>query len=504
MRQNVKKIIVIVFFIVTSSQHYAFASKGSDSFLSPKIHNGTKTNQYPFVAELLFKYTQNSSWQSICSATLISPYTLVTAAHCVCDGAGSSCQIDQTNSPNKDLYGVFLQNAGFFEVESIAIPEGFSFPYHDYAVINLVKPVQGVEAAKLGNEKLLLDSDATIVGYGLKSSGAGEHTGLKRTGNMTTASCAARGVGLSDNSFICWNSTATTEAANTCSGDSGGALFSYENGDLALSGITSGGIGNCNEASFSFQTSVFAHRDKIIALSSMSLSAATLGYDLSNTSNVIGSFSSGHSMEVVTVNTNTNTKKLTITANTESFLASSYKLSVYDDSLSLSSAPLCQSNDHGIYQSCTLTHPIPDTLRVEYEKTLSTSSDEYQLTVSQFEQSCSLDADGNGQYDALTDGMLVMRYLSGFRGDVLIKGAVSQRGIRQSANEISDFLGQQSCLTQLDIDNDGEVGALSDGLLVMRYLFGFTGDTLINNTQNQRSKNNTEEAIVSHLLALKK
>jgi hypothetical protein len=37
----------------------------------------------------------------------------------------------------------------------------------------------------------------------------------------------------------------------------------------------------------------------------------------------------------------------------------------------------------------------------------------------------------------------------------------------------------QSAGPELDIDGDGELGALTDGLLVLRWLFGFTGSTLI-------------------------
>jgi hypothetical protein len=31
----------------------------------------------------------------------------------------------------------------------------------------------------------------------------------------------------------------------------------------------------------------------------------------------------------------------------------------------------------------------------------------------------------------------------------------------------------------LDVDGDGETGALTDGLLVVRFLFGLTGDALV-------------------------
>ena len=35
--------------------------------------------------------------------------------------------------------------------------------------------------------------------------------------------------------------------------------------------------------------------------------------------------------------------------------------------------------------------------------------------------------------------------------------------------------------TELDIDGSGEVGALTDGLLLIRYLFDFAGESLISN-----------------------
>ena len=33
----------------------------------------------------------------------------------------------------------------------------------------------------------------------------------------------------------------------------------------------------------------------------------------------------------------------------------------------------------------------------------------------------------------------------------------------------------------MDIDGDGAVGALTDGLMIIRYLFKFSGDLLVNN-----------------------
>jgi hypothetical protein len=79
---------------------------------------------------------------------------------------------------------------------------------------------------------------------------------------------------------------------------------------------------------------------------------------------------------------------------------------------------------------------------------------------------------------ALTDGVLVLRYLFYFRGDTLTKDAVQKPGCtRCMAAEIEAYL--LALFPQLDIDGDGERDPLTDGLLVLRYMFGFPGDTLV-------------------------
>ena len=56
------------------------------------------------------------------------------------------------------------------------------------------------------------------------------------------------------------------------------------------------------------------------------------------------------------------------------------------------------------------------------------------------QSSCTLDVDGNGQADALTDGLLTIRYLFGFRGATLIDGAVDAGCTRCTAPEIEAYL----------------------------------------------------------------
>ena len=90
----------------------------------------------------------------------------------------------------------------------------------------------------------------------------------------------------------------------------------------------------------------------------------------------------------------------------------------------------------------------------------------------------SLDIDGNGEQDALSDGLLITRYLFGLTGNALTTNAVASNCTRCSNVEIEDYLDD---LLILDVDANGASDALSDGLLIIRYLLGLTGNALTTN-----------------------
>ena len=54
----------------------------------------------------------------------------------------------------------------------------------------------------------------------------------------------------------------------------------------------------------------------------------------------------------------------------------------------------------------------------------------------------------------LTDGLLVIRHLFGFSGDSLTSGAVSGEASRDASEAIASYLTDAD--SQLDIDGDGE------------------------------------------------
>ena len=114
-----------------------------------------------------------------------------------------------------------------------------------------------------------------------------------------------------------------------------------------------------------------------------------------------------------------------------------------------------------------------------------------------------LDLDGDQRYDALTDGLLILRSMFGLTGDALISGVLSDSAAYSSSAEIESRFDHLESL--LDVDDNGIVDALTDGLLILRYLFGLSGDNLISNvtaTDAQRSNAYQISSYVGQLASL--
>ena len=113
------------------------------------------------------------------------------------------------------------------------------------------------------------------------------------------------------------------------------------------------------------------------------------------------------------------------------------------------------------------------------------------------EAAFSFDIDSDGEAGALTDGLLLLRHLFGFSGSSLTDGVVATNADRSSAAEIEAYLSGHS--SSVDIDRDESNGALTDGLLFLRYLFGFRGDTLVNGAVGNDAARSSSGQIESYL-----
>jgi len=90
-----------------------------------------------------------------------------------------------------------------------------------------------------------------------------------------------------------------------------------------------------------------------------------------------------------------------------------------------------------------------------------------------------IDVDANGQTDALTDGLMILRYLFGLSGTSITTTAIGVNATRNTPAAIQAYLDQ--IRPALDVDGNGQADALTDGLLIIRYLFGLRDAALIQN-----------------------
>jgi len=104
-----------------------------------------------------------------------------------------------------------------------------------------------------------------------------------------------------------------------------------------------------------------------------------------------------------------------------------------------------------------------------------------------------LDVDANQTADAATDGILIIRYLFGFRGAALTDGAIGGSAANSDSESIEAALGESSAM--LDVDGNGTRDAATDGILVIRYLFGFLGNSLVAGAIGSNAVRTTGEEI---------
>jgi CHRD domain/Bacterial Ig-like domain (group 3)/Divergent InlB B-repeat domain len=88
---------------------------------------------------------------------------------------------------------------------------------------------------------------------------------------------------------------------------------------------------------------------------------------------------------------------------------------------------------------------------------------------------CGLDVDVDGSVGAMSDGLLMLRYMLGLRGSALVAGALNPpASLRTDPVVLETVVQRMIAANRLDLDGNGVTEANTDGLLLLRTLFGFT------------------------------
>ena len=88
----------------------------------------------------------------------------------------------------------------------------------------------------------------------------------------------------------------------------------------------------------------------------------------------------------------------------------------------------------------------------------------------------------------------------GLTGEALIGGAVDGDALYTTSVDIEARIAMLATLA--DINGNGDVSALTDGLLALRYLFGLTGDALISGVIASDATRTTSAEIEAHIQSL--
>ena len=118
----------------------------------------------------------------------------------------------------------------------------------------------------------------------------------------------------------------------------------------------------------------------------------------------------------------------------------------------------------------------------------------------QYPSEGSWDFDNDGNADALTDGLLLLRYAFNLKGDSLTNGAISPNSSITAAQVEANVAASMTSFA--DIDGNGNVDALTDGLLLLRYLFNLKGDSLINGAVASTASRTSAPDIEAYILNL--
>merc|ERR1712115_232683 len=204
---------------------------------SDRIVGGQEAEQheYPWQVGLVSR-NGKTPW---CGGTLISDRHILTAAHCTASKTPASIQI---------LLGEHRTNDDVFtrvDVSKINDDPNYSFPYGDFSILTLTKPVtftSSIRPACLPSttDKTYAGELATVTGWGTLSSGGNQPTVLMEVDvTVTTNEYCNMVYGSINDLHIC----AMDPGKDACQGDSGGPLIVKENDRWTLIGVVSFGYG---------------------------------------------------------------------------------------------------------------------------------------------------------------------------------------------------------------------------------------------------------------------
>ena len=361
---------------------------------------------YQYGGKLFFKGSDGLTY--VGSAQFVGEYNIIlTAAHCVCDDVGSTCQPGGAFEPDPAAFSVFLQNAGVFAVQSIHVEPSFDFPVGDVAVLKLAAPVVGIRPTPILTGSAPPNGTiGTIAGFG-RAGGTASDYGLKRSGEVDLASCTN---GISNTTSVCWDFVAPIGPAgtdsNTCNADSGGPLLVDLGAGPRLAGTTSGGFsGSCNAPDHSYDANVAHYAAFIQAQGGADLdneicgARPQVGDPAAAVTAIQSTLPATAGSRVHAIVVPPGAKALRVALNADESGGNDFDLWLRAASKPTANAYTCRSTGAGQYAYCEIDHPAGTTWWARVKR--NSGSGAYQLTATVLHRLTPVvsDFDGDGRAD---------------------------------------------------------------------------------------------------------
>jgi secreted trypsin-like serine protease len=238
MRNNLKKALI---FSLCMTVLTGCGGGSGDSEASPaetslcvtplRVLGGASCSNLPSpVVGISIQYDNGTS--GLCSGSVISSTSVLTAAHCFLAAATSS--VDIYNSKETISGTTITLHPGV----AVTITGEVR---NDLAIVTLSKPFSDIVPLRVTSASPRVGTELLVYGYGLDDNG---NSGTLRAGRLTTSG---------NNSFFI---TANAKAGiNPCNGDSGGPALMASNGGYVITGVLSAGSTKaCSEGDINFYT----------------------------------------------------------------------------------------------------------------------------------------------------------------------------------------------------------------------------------------------------------
>ena len=210
---------------------------------APIVNGQAETGYAPVGA--LTQWYGNQYAGAFCTATVIRPEWLLTAAHCLEDSQVSQTRFFVGNDANNPNSGTFYRSLEF-KIHAQYNPNSLE---NDIALVRLQTPVTGVTPIPYSVANLVPyeGDEAFYVGFGATEGYQESGGGLKRSTSFPISNVYAKAF---DSDYT---------GTGTCFGDSGGPALLTINGALAVVGVTSAGAAP-NGGGDPCQTTTFSTR----------------------------------------------------------------------------------------------------------------------------------------------------------------------------------------------------------------------------------------------------